>query len=62
MPSERQDSGNFVEVGGLLVPVTRWEDMLRAMTEPLTRSYADPENQREYEEWLAKRRASRKEK
>lgn len=43
------------------IPALRRDELLEAMTAPLTAFYADPENQKKFEAWLAKRRAAGKE-
>lgn len=50
-----------VHIDVLSIPALRRDGLLEAMTAPLTAFYADPENQKKFEAWLAKRRAAGKE-
>lgn len=59
--AEHETQTTEVHIDILSIPVLRRDELLEAMTAPLTAFYADPENQRKFEAWLAKRRAAGKE-
>ncbi len=59
--AEHETQTAEVHIDILSIPVLRRDELLEAMTAPLTAFYADPENQRKFEAWLAKRRAAGKE-
>lgn len=50
-----------VHIDTLSIPAIRRDEILEAMTAPLTAFYSDPENQEKYKAWLAKRQAAGKE-
>lgn len=50
-----------VHIDVLSIPALRRDELLEAMTAPLVAFYANPENQKKFEAWLAKRRAAGKE-
>jgi len=59
--NERQPTARSISIDVSKIPAVLLEEILEAMTAPLTAFYAVPENQEKYKAWLAKRRAAEKE-